>query len=347
MSTTYSLRQLGWQPYYQQQLSLEEYESCFIARVISHHKSEFVLQLEERQHHLNMNINFPAMTVGDWLLLDENLQFVRLLERKSKISRKAAGTEVKEQLIAANIDVLFIVTSLNQDFNLNRIERYLAIAHEAQIEPVIVLTKRDLNPEHSDLIDKVKKSEPDIQVIAVNALSSDDVSLLDSWCQTGKTISVMGSSGVGKSTLINTLLGEAQQSTGSIRTDDDKGRHTTIARSIHIMSNKAVLLDTPGMRELQLATCQDGLAQTFSDIENLAKHCRFTNCQHQSEPGCAVQQAIESGELEPRRLKNFVKLYKEEQRNSASLVERRASDKALSKMYRRVLTGSQKMKKGL
>jgi|TARA_B100000315_G_scaffold127118_1_gene116928 ribosome biogenesis GTPase len=181
-------------------------------------------------------------------------------------------------------------------------------------------------------------------VEAINCLDAESVSKLSPWLKAGTTIAVLGSSVVGKSTLINTLLGKEQQSTSGIREDDDKGRHTTTRRSLISLGAKGVILDTPGMREIQMADCKEGIAITFADIEGLVGQCKFGDCQHHSEPGCAVQQAISSGELEQRRLTNYLKLLREESFNSAMLSERRSSDKALGKYYKRIASESQKLK---
>ncbi|ODB38592.1 ribosome small subunit-dependent GTPase A [Pseudoalteromonas sp. BMB] len=346
MNTSYSPTQLGWQAFFQQQLTLTELESSNLGRVIAHHRSNYLIQLQSRQISLATHISLPSMTVGDWVLLDENYQFIRLLSRKSVISRKAAGSKVAEQLIAANIDSLFIVCSLNQDFNLNRIERYLALANEAQVEPIVVLTKKDLVDGWQQQVQLVQELDPFLTVEAINALEPSSVECLKAWCSTGKTLSFVGSSGVGKSSLVNTLLGCKEQLTGSIREDDAKGRHTTTARSLHFMDNGSVLLDTPGMREIQLADCQQGISKTFAEIEALESACRFSDCSHQNEPGCAVQQAIESGELEVRRFNNFIKLRSEHQRNNVSLKDKRDKERALAKKYRFVQSDTRRLKKG-
>jgi len=345
-SITYALTELGWQAYFQQQLSLDELEQSFCGRVIAHHRNAYIVQLENTQISLVISSSLPAMTVGDWLILDSNKQFNRLLQRKSLVSRRAAGTKVVEQYIAANIDTMFIVCSLNQDFNLNRIERYLAIANEAQVEPVVVLTKKDLCENWQAHVSQVQALDPFLAVEAVCALEKSSVESLSSWCTSGKTVSFLGSSGVGKSSLVNTLLGVSEQVTSHIREDDSKGRHTTTSRSLHFMVNGSVLLDTPGMREIQLVECHDGLNKTFADIELLEISCRFSDCQHQNEPGCAILQALDNGSLEQRRLDNFLKLREEQARNAASLKEKRDKSKALSKMYRSVSIDARQMKKG-
>ncbi|KQA27444.1 GTPase RsgA [Vibrio metoecus] len=343
-SQPYTLTQLGWKPFFQQQLTLEDYENTQICRVIAHHRSGYQLCSEQGQIHLAIHHAQPKMTVGDWVLLDEQQQFKRLLERQSELSRKAAGSKVAEQLIATNVDTLFIVCSLNDDFNLSRIERYLSIAKEAHIEPVVILTKADLSEQADQNIAQVQKLSATLWVAAVNALEPTSVEALRPWCTKGRTVAFIGSSGVGKSTLTNTLLGSETQLTGGIREDDSKGRHTTTARSVHMIPEGALIIDTPGMRELQLVDCGEGVSETFSDIETLALHCRFKDCQHQTEPGCAVQQAIDNGTLEARRLQNYFKLLREQAYNSATLAEQRSRMKQFGKMCRHVLSDKQKLK---
>lgn len=258
-----SLQQLGWQPVFQQQLTLEDYDHSVIARITAHHRSGYTLASEQGEITLPIHHNQPAMTVGDWVILNSELQFDRLLERQSLFSRKAAGSRVAEQYISANIDTVFIVVSLNNDFNLSRIERYLALANEAQVEAVIVLTKKDLCDDYEDKVQQVQSLDPMLMIEAVNSLDQGSTQVLSPWCKIGKTVALMGSSGVGKSTLVNSLLGEASQATGGIREDDSKGRHTTTSRSLHLLASGGLLLDTPGMRELQLADCAEGVSETF------------------------------------------------------------------------------------
>lgn len=259
--------------------------------------------------------------------------------------RKAAGSALKRQLIASNIDSVFIVSSLNDDFSLNRIERYLAVANEAGVEPVIVLTKADLFSDPDDIREQVQKLDPLLNVYCVNALDAQNVSVLGNYCQRGKTIAFLGSSGVGKSTLVNSLLGQSEMDTGSIRKQDSKGRHTTTYRAIKWLPSGGLLMDTPGMRELQLSDVKDGIKLTFADIESLASQCRFSDCLHENEPSCAVREAVERGELSSRRLDNYHKLLREEAHNSASLAERRAKDRTFTKMVNLVQEKSRSAKK--
>ncbi|MEI8671401.1 ribosome small subunit-dependent GTPase A [Vibrio sp. SA48] len=334
-----TLTQLGWQAYFTQQLTLEDYDNCTVGRVIAQHKSGYIVTTEAQTFHLDVHIQQPSMTVGDWLLLkNETLQFKRLLERKSLFRRKASGPKVKEQLIAANVDTLFIVCSLNHDFNLSRIERYLALAKEAKVEPVVVLTKADLCDDAEEKRGQVQKLDTLLITEVVNALEAEMLQGLRSWCNSGQTIAFMGSSGVGKSTLINTLLGEQALKTSSIREDDSKGRHTTTYRMLLPLPEGALLMDTPGMRELQLTSCEEGVAETFADIDSLVSQCRFSDCQHQSEPGCAVRAAIKTEQIDQRRLDNYNKLLREQARNGATLAERRSTDKQFGKMCKTIMS---------
>lgn len=341
MSTCFTLPQLGWRGFFQTQLSFEELESMHPVRISEHHRNQYHYLSQDGEGILAIHPNMPPMTVGDWVLLNEQGQFDRLLERQSYFSRKASGTKVHEQSIASNVDTVFIVASLNDDFNLNRIERYLALTHDAQSDPVVVLTKADLCDDIDQYLDPLRKLDHHLMIEVVNALDSNSLKGLHALCKSGQTIALLGSSGVGKSTLVNTLRGlnaddSAASATQGIREDDSKGRHTTTSRQLHFLPQGGLLLDTPGMRELQLADCEEGLNHTFSDITELAKGCRFNDCTHQGEPDCAVNQAIDDGDLELRRLQSYLKLQREQALNAATLAEKRASDRALGKFYRNV-----------
>ena len=341
-----SLANLGWQLFFQQQLSLDEWEELVPARVVEQHRSEIEVATASGQAVLPILHSMPALTVGDWVLLDKSGSFQRALERKSCFRRKAAGTSTEEQILAANVDTAFIVCSLNDDFNLNRIERYLSVVNNAEAESVIVLTKSDLCSDPEAFRAQVQRLDGMLCVEVVNNLSADSALELKAWCQPGKTVVLLGSSGAGKSTLANRLLGEDLQDTGTIRESDAKGRHTTTRRSLVAMPAGAMILDTPGMRELQLADCEQGVAATFADIEELARVCRFGDCRHDSEPGCAVRRAIDSGELDARRFSNYCKLSREQAMNSASLAQRRAADKKRGQYYKRVQRESKGNKRG-
>ncbi|MEZ8142888.1 ribosome small subunit-dependent GTPase A [Enterovibrio norvegicus FF-33] len=351
-----TLSQLGWQPVFQQQLTLEDYENTRIARIAEHHRSHYLLINETGTESLEIHASFPSMTVGDWILIDDDGHFIRQLDRQSLFARKGAGTKVIEQLIAANIDTAFVVCALDHDFNLNRIERYLAMCADAFVEPVVVLTKRDLAENSLDAdgnafdldetIRSVEALAPFLAVEAVNALDEHTANALSPWLKAGKTLVVMGSSGVGKSTLVNTLLGDSVQTTGGIRESDSKGRHTTTARSLHCLPSGAVLLDTPGMRELKIFDSEDGLNTLFAEIKELESQCRFSDCQHGNEPGCAIRAALETGNIDERRLSNYLKLQNEDARNSATMAQKRAKDKTFTKMVNTIQSSNRHKKKG-
>lgn len=344
MTHRFSLAALGWQPFFQQQLSLDEWQTCHPVRICAQHRSVLDVMSEQGVFSIPVMANMPSVTVGDWLLLTPEQHVVRALDRQTGFQRMAAGQQRIIQWIAANIDTAFILCSLNNDFNLNRIERYLSLVHQAGVEPVVVLTKSDLNEQSESYLTAVQALDPMLPVMAVNCLDTNSLDRLTPWCKTGKTIVLLGSSGVGKSTLSNTLMGAKQQMTGAIREDDSKGRHTTTQRTLLPLASGGLILDTPGMRELQLAACETGVATTFSDIDVLIHQCRFSDCQHQSEPGCAVQKAIQQGDLEPRRLRNYQKLLREQALNQASLAERHQQDRQLTKYYKRVQQDAKRIK---
>ncbi|MEZ9232953.1 ribosome small subunit-dependent GTPase A [Vibrio amylolyticus] len=343
---TPSLVQLGWRPYFQQQLSLDDLDAYQVGRVLEQHRSQLVVMSEQGQVKLTFTPNHDRACVGDWVLFDNEHRLHKLLERQSLFQRKAPGSKVDTQLIAANIDSVFIVCSLNDDFNLSRIERFLAIAKEADVEPVIILTKADLCPEVEEKRQQVQLLDPFLMVHAINTLDASHLAELSHYCKTGKTIAFLGSSGVGKSTLVNGLMGEQVMETGAIREDDSKGRHTTTYRAIKWMPQGGLLMDTPGMRELQLSDCEQGVSDTFGEITQLAEQCRFSDCSHGAEPGCAIQAALDDGSLEERRFTSYQKLMREQAFNSATLAEKRAKDKAFGKMISTIQTESRSRKKG-
>ncbi len=334
MSTPFTLSQLGWHNFFQQQISLDEWDNFIAARVVAQHRNRLEVMGESGRRTVEINPQLDPLTVGDWVLLDDTDKPTRLLERQSLFSRKAVGSKLGTQLVAANVDTVFIVCSLNHDFNLNRIERFLALAKEAEVEALVVLSKADLCDDPESFVHAVQKLDPLMVVEAVNTLDPECLQGLKAWCSEGKTVAFMGSSGVGKSTLVNGLLGDEAQLTQGVREDDSKGRHTTTGRSLHLMPSGGWLMDTPGMRELQLSDCESGVTATFQDITELALNCQFGDCQHMEEPGCAVKQAIEEDELDERRLKNFHKLLREQAFNGASIAEKRAKYRQFGRQIR-------------
>ena len=341
-----TLQGLGWRPFFQAQLDVEN--ALIPAPVLSVHRGRVEVAHEKGHESIPLSGRSLALgiTVGDWVLVDEEGPAVRQrLERSSLFQRKAAGTAGEIQLIAANVDNLFVVTSANRDFNLARLERYLAIAHDAGAFPVIVITKADTVDAVDEYVNAALALSPSMLVEALDARSPQQVEVLRPWCESGQTVALLGSSGVGKSTLINTLAGTRQE-TRTVREDDQRGRHTTTGRSMHRLPHGGWLIDTPGMRELQLFDVADALDEVFSDVAGFAAKCRFADCAHDSEPGCAVRAAIETGELDAGRLRRFRKLQSEDRRNTETLAERRSRDKNFGKMIKSILSDKQKERGG-
>ena len=264
-------------------------------------------------------------TVGDWLLVDrETAQPTRILSRANLFKRRAPGPDRKAQMIAANVDTLFIVASCNQDFSAARIERYLVLAREVGTIPVVVLTKADITDAPETFAAAARALQPDLVVQIINGRDPDDAARLATWCGVGETVALLGSSGVGKSTLVNTLRGSNSIATQEIRKTDGTGRHTTTVREMHRLAGGGWLLDTPGMRELQLTDAAAGLREVFDDIEAAIAHCRFTNCAHNAELGCGVQEAMARSEFSRAQLERWRTLTAEEASNTVSLAQRRS-----------------------
>lgn len=334
------LESLGWKPFFAQQISMEELNDTPPVRVTEIHRNGLHAVGQEIDTLVPPN---AEVTVGDWLLYDQdNPGSSRILNRKSLIKRRASGSDRQVQLIAANIDTAFITTSCNKDFNIARLERYVALAFEAEVDPVIIITKPDLCEDSSRYRVEAESISDRVPVIVLDARGSDVETQLSDWCGPGQTVAFLGSSGVGKSTLVNSLSGTQTSATQEIREDDSKGRHTTTRRQLHILPMGCAVLDTPGMRELQLTDAQSGLADVFSDLWTLSTQCRFNDCQHETKPGCAVLKALDKGSIDQARLKHWKKLVAEEQYNTASLAERRSSDKAFGKMVRRIQKDNRK-----
>jgi ribosome biogenesis GTPase len=334
------LESLGWQRFFAQQVNVDELDETPPVRVIEVHRRGFHVIGEDIDTLIPPGAD---ATIGDWFLFNSaQPELSRVLERKSLIKRRAPGNHIKIQLIAANIDTAFIVSSCNQDFNVARLERYIAMAFEAAVSPVIVLTKTDLCENPQQYIEEAQSISVSVPVVKLDARGDEPKSKLAEWCGPGQTIAFLGSSGVGKSTLVNALSETPDIATQTIREKDDKGKHTTTSRQIYIVASGCAVMDTPGMRELQLIDATSGVNDLFADIHDLSMQCRFNDCQHQTEPGCAIQAAVETGTIDSARLKRWEKLVAEERYNSTNLAERKSNDKSLGKKIRSIKKGNRK-----
>ena len=301
-------------------------ESFYLGRVSVQYKDIYRIVTEEGEvlarvsgklsYSSNSTFDYPV--VGDWVLLDRtdnkngDAIIHKVLNRKSYFSRKIAGSRYDKQIVAANIDYIFICMALNNDFNINRLERYIAVAWDSMAIPVIILTKSDLCEDVNDKLKQIENIAIGIDIIVTSSINKNGYEKVKEYIKSGITIAFIGSSGVGKSTLINNLLEKEVLKTNSI-SENDKGRHTTTHRELFVVESGGVIIDTPGMRELGLISAD--VDKSFSNIEELEKQCKFSDCTHRNEPKCAIREAIENGELEIDRLERYKKLKREEAYN--------------------------------
>lgn len=324
MTQMISIEQWGWRPFLEESMTPYLSQGCVPGRVVLEHKHLYriITRNGELLAEVSGKFRFQTMgredypAVGDWVAvqarIDEGKATIQgVLPRFSKFSRKIAGNTTEEQLVAVNVDTLFLAQALNQDFNLRRLERYLVLAWESGANPVIVLTKADLCSDVEEKTAQVCSIAPGVPIYAVSALEKTGIDELAPYLKPGQTVALLGSSGVGKSTLINRLYGRDVQDTGGIREDDGRGRHTTTHRELVLLPEGGLLIDTPGMRELQLWEADSGISSGFRDVEELQAECRFHDCTHKNEPGCAVKAAIRSGQLDEERYNSYLKLQKE------------------------------------
>jgi len=319
---TLDLTSLGWSEHFAHAAAGHAAAGLEPARVISEHKHAYELISAEGEltgellgRLLKGGARSALPAVGDWVMIARQpgertrAKIHAVLPRRTCFSRRAAGEKAEEQVVAANVDAVFLVSGLDADFNPRRIERYLALARGSGAEPVIVLNKADLCGEAAARVAEIRALAGGATVLAVSALVGEGVAALAPWLGRGRTVALLGSSGVGKSTLVNALLGEERQETGEVREHDQRGKHTTTRREIVPLPGGALLVDTPGMRELQLwDNAREGLVAAFPDVLELAAGCRFRDCRHEAEPGCAVRAAIGAGALPEPRFASYLKL---------------------------------------
>lgn len=339
---------LGYNESYKEFIINNKLEEFTIGRVIAEHKERYIVRTESSEYDAEITGNmrfsadsredFPA--VGDWVCLmvcDDNFAVIhRILPRYSIISRQAVGQYGEIQIIACNVDYAFLVQALDRDFNINRLERYLTICHSSKVRPIIVLTKTDLIADNdlTDVIERINSRIIDIPIFAISNETKSGYERLNAVIEKGKTYCMLGSSGVGKSTITNILSGKEIMKTDSISSSTNKGRHVTSHRELHLLENGAILIDNPGMRELAIVDDGRGLETTYDRIFSLAGHCRFADCTHTSESGCAVIAAVNSGDLDSNSYTNFLKMEKEKAYFESTAADRRKKDKDFGKMLK-------------
>ncbi|KPK32405.1 MAG: GTP-binding protein [Nitrospira bacterium SG8_35_1] len=347
-----NLEKIGFNKWVQESVAIERLEQFDLARVVAVHKDSYTISNGDTytQAELVGKLIFSASSptdypaTGDWVLAnfyDEDTFAIiqEVLPRKSLLKRKTPGKKIDFQLIAANVDVAFIVQSLNENFNIRRLERYLVMVNESNIQPIVLLSKSDLLPgeDITRRISEIQNTMPQLQVVSFSNENESSLNQIKEIMQPRLTYCLLGSSGVGKTTLINNLIGQSTYKTKTVSKKESKGRHATTYRQLIKLDSGAIVVDTPGMRELGNISVGNGLEETFSDIIAMSANCHFNDCTHVNEKGCAVLGAIEKGILPAERYQNYLKMTKESTYNEMSYLEKRKKDKQFGKLVKSVM----------
>ncbi len=345
-----TLEELGYPPDHEQYRKDNHLDSFDIGRISSEHKERYTVITADKEYDAEIigklrfssrqRSHFPA--VGDWVAItpyDETKVLIHaVFPRKNMLERQAVGKQGEKQIIAANIDYAFIVQAVDRDFNINRMERYLTICQGSGVEPVIILNKIDLigDTELQSLVAEVRKRIPAVPVLAISNETREGIDELKKRITPGKTYCFLGSSGVGKSTLINLLSGKAMMRTGAISSSTSKGRHVTSHRELQVLEQGGILIDNPGMREVGITDSEGGLESTFENIIRLSGNCKFKDCTHTGESGCAVLSALAEGEIDEASYENYLKMEREKSHFESTVAERRKRDKEFGKMVKHI-----------
>ena len=347
----YNIKDLGFNQDLSRYRSENNLKSFKTGRVVLEHKERYAVRTEQGETDCELigNLRFTAQNrsdlpaVGDWVALNEYDTAKGLIHavypRMNVLERQAVGRNGERQIIASNIDYGLIVQAVNRDYNINRLERYLTICHSANIEPVIILNKIDLieQEQRNHILNEVSHRIKDIPVFTVSNLTGEGLNQVKTMIKAGKTYCLLGSSGVGKSTLMNNLIGNSIMKTGEISQAIDRGKHVTTHRELIVLDSGGIIIDNPGMREVGITDSSSGLELTFEQLYELAEDCRFNDCSHQIEKGCAILAAIDSGELKEETYQNFMKLEREQAHFSATIHEKRKKEKAFGKMIKQIV----------